>query len=87
MRGEFRTDAGHSVVLTTVVLSNSMPMNSGAVIPKTVLDINDNPVTPFSSKRGSGIDAVNQHHRSIPSTSIRVWHCSVRYLEVVLSKF
>jgi hypothetical protein len=72
-------------VLTSLILSNPVPVNSSAIDLKVVLDIHDDPITPLCAKGRPGIYAIDQHHGSNPTASIWFWNASVRYFKVVLS--
>jgi hypothetical protein len=77
-------DSRHSVLLTGVVLPDTMPVDSGSVVFEAVLDIDDDPITPFRSHNGSWILTIDKHHGLDRAASIRVCSGSIGNLEIVL---
>jgi hypothetical protein len=78
------TNTRHSIVLTSLILSNPVPVNSSAIDSEIVLDIYNDPIAPLRAKSGPRIHPINQHHRSISTAAIWIWNNRVRYFEVVL---
>jgi hypothetical protein len=77
-------DSRHSVVLAGVELSDTVPVDTGAVVIEVIFDIDDNGVTPFSSHKRPRILAVDEHHIPGSAVSIGVGPGNIGDLEVVL---
>jgi hypothetical protein len=75
-----------SVLLARVQLAESVEMEAGTVVLKAVLHIYNDSIAPVSSKGWSWVNAIDQHHRTVPAASIRVRHRSVGNFQVVLQE-
>jgi len=79
-------DTGDSIVLTGVQLSDSVPVDTGSVMGKAVLNVDNDSVTPLCAHEGSRILVVDQHHLLLCATAIRVCLGNIGDFKVILQR-
>ena len=77
-------DARDSILLTRVVLTNTVPVDSSAVVLHAILDIDNNSITPFGPNSRTWVLIVDQLEVSTPRASIQMRFCHIGNFKVVL---